>query len=145
MTGFCGEWALAGACPDPEYMAAMTAKLGVRGTDGGSAWGEGPIAMGVHLLRITAEDAFDVQPLIEPDLVLVGYVRLDGRAELGHALGLNASQTVMLPDTRLLALAWRRWGEACVDHLHGDWVCAIWDRNRQSLWLARDAAGNTGL
>lgn len=145
MTGFCGEWALAGACPDPEYMAAMTAKLGVRGTDGGSAWGEGPIAMGVHLLRIMAEDAFDVQPLIELDLVLVGHVRLDGRAELGHALGLNASQMVMLPDSRLLALAWRRWGEACVDHLHGDWVCAIWDRTRQSLWLARDAAGNTGL
>lgn len=101
--------------------------------------------MVTHLLPITPEDAFDVQPLIEPDLVLVGHVRLDGRGELGHALGLNAYQMVMLPDSRLLALAWRRWGEACVDHLHGDWVCAIWDRNRQSLWLARDAAGNTGL
>jgi asparagine synthase (glutamine-hydrolysing) len=144
MSGFYGEWALTGARPDPKNIAAMAAVQG-GGPDGGGEWLEGRIAMGAHLLRITSEDALEVQPLIEPDLVLVGHVRLDGRAELGHALGLNVAQMATLPDSRLVALAWRRWGEACVDYLLGDWVFAIWDRVRSTLWLARDAAGNTAL
>jgi asparagine synthase (glutamine-hydrolysing) len=108
-------------------------------------WNECPLALGAWLLRITPEDRFDVQPLIEPDLVLVGHIRLDAREELGQTLGLDPKQLAETPDSRLLALAWRRWGADCAEHLYGDWVCAVWDRQRRSLWIGRDAAGNTGL
>ena len=38
-------------------------------------WHDGPIAVGTRLLLVTPEDADDVQPLIEPGLVLAGRVR----------------------------------------------------------------------
>lgn len=145
MSGFCGELSLAGDRVAPEDLAAMDSAMSYWGPGAASRWQEGPIALGARLLRVTSGDAFGVQPLIEPDLVLVGRVRLDGREEIGRALCLDGADLGALPDSQLLARAWRRWGEACALHLHGDWVCAIWDRKRRSLWLGRDAAGNTGL
>lgn len=123
----------------------MARAISAKGTDEGGCWSEGPISLSARLSRVTPEDRFDDQPLIEPDLVLVGHIRLDDRAGLGQALGLYAEQLSRLPDSRLVVLAWRRWGASCADHLYGDWVCAIWNRKAQSLWIGRDAAGNTSL
>ena len=145
MSGFYGELSRRGDGVAPENMAAMDSAMSYWGPDAAGRWQEGPIALGARLLRVTCADNFEVQPLVEPDIVVVGRVRLDDRGELGLALSIDAADLDALPDSQLLARAWRRWGEACADHLHGDWVCAIWDRQRRSLWLGRDAAGNTGL
>jgi asparagine synthase (glutamine-hydrolysing) len=145
MSGFYGELSLSGDRVEPEDLAAMDSAMRYWGPDTAGPWLEGPVALGARLLRVTPWDAFEVQPLIDPDLVLAGHVRLDDRENLGRALGLDAADLAPLPDSQLLARAWRCWGEACAEHLYGDWVCAIWDRERHSLWLGRDAAGNTGL
>ncbi len=44
-------------------------------------------------------------------------------------------------DTEAILHAWEAWGEACVDRLRGMFVFAIWDRKRQTLFLARDRLG----
>ncbi len=44
-------------------------------------------------------------------------------------------------DTEVIVHAWEQWGEACVDRLRGMFAFAIWDENRQSLFLARDRMG----
>ena len=44
-------------------------------------------------------------------------------------------------DTEVIVHAWEQWGEACVTRLRGMFSFAIWDRNQQCLFLARDRLG----
>ena len=44
-------------------------------------------------------------------------------------------------DTEVIVHAWEAWGSDCVKRLRGMFAFAIWDRNQQSLFLARDRMG----
>ncbi len=44
-------------------------------------------------------------------------------------------------DTEVILYGWQAWGESCVDRLRGMFAFAIWDRNLQTLFLARDRLG----
>jgi asparagine synthase (glutamine-hydrolysing) len=44
-------------------------------------------------------------------------------------------------DTEVIVHGWRHWGEAVVDRLRGMFAFAIWDRNRQTFFMARDRLG----
>jgi asparagine synthase (glutamine-hydrolysing) len=44
-------------------------------------------------------------------------------------------------DTEAIVHAWQAWGEACVGRLRGMFAFALWDRQRQCLFLARDRMG----
>ena len=41
-------------------------------------------------------------------------------------------------DTEVIVHAWEAWGEACVTRFRGMFAFALWDRNRETLFLARD-------
>lgn len=44
-------------------------------------------------------------------------------------------------DWELVAIAWERWGVATFDKLIGMFGLAVWDRDRQQLYLGRDRSG----
>ncbi|HEX2123767.1 MAG TPA: asparagine synthase-related protein [Thermoanaerobaculia bacterium] len=68
-------------------------------------------------------------------MTVVGRARIDARADLVRALGVPPGTG----DLELIAGAYRRWGEACVEHFIGDFSFALWDGER--LFCARDRFG----
>ncbi len=44
-------------------------------------------------------------------------------------------------DTEVIVHAWEEWGAACVERFRGMFAFAVWDRNRNTVFLARDRVG----
>ena len=94
-------------------------------------------------LRITPEDAFDQQPLLDTasQTLLVFDGRLDNRRELAGALGIHANELKLMADSQLALKACLHWDTSAPAHLLGDFTLACWQPARKRLWLARDQLG----
>src|SRR5690606_31946002 len=44
-------------------------------------------------------------------------------------------------DTEVILAAYIKWGNSCLDHLAGMFAFAIWDAQKQELFIARDRLG----
>ncbi len=113
-----------------------------RGPDEGGCHVEPGLGFGHRRLSIIAV-ATGQQPLFNEDgTVVVVYngeiynfrelvAELTG---LGHVFRTKS-------DTEVIVHAWEAWGEACVGRFRGMFAFALWDRNRETLLLARDRLG----
>ena len=58
-----------------------------------------------------------------------------------RAAGRWATASTPRATPRCIVHAWEQWGEDCVKRFRGMFAFALWDRNRQTLFMARDRLG----
>jgi len=128
---------------DRALLQPLTDYLCFRGPDARNTWMDRSIGMGHTLLRTTHESENEQQPLgLEERFWIVADARLDAREELTAELQrANRDVCSNAPDCELTLHAYAAWGEACIDHLRGDFSFAIWDKERKKLFCARDHFG----
>lgn len=128
---------------DRALLSALTHALAFRGPDAREVWTDGEIGLGHTLLRTTRESAGERQPAsYEGKYWITADARIDCRSELEATLeqgGIRSRQP--LADFELILRAYAAWGEACVEHLRGDFSFAIWDKRERRLFCARDHFG----
>jgi asparagine synthase (glutamine-hydrolysing) len=143
MCGICGELRFDGGGPAAATLTRMNEKLARRGPDDEGVYIRGPVGFGHRRLSVIDLSTRSHQPMVDQALGLAlvfngaiyNYQAL--RAELID-LGY---QFFSDGDTEVIIKAFHRWGERCVDHLHGMFAFAIWSEQGQRLFLARDRLG----
>jgi asparagine synthase (glutamine-hydrolysing) len=135
-----------GSLCDVAELRRLTNFLAFRGPDAQQVWAEGPAGLGHALLRTTREAEHEQQPLtVDGRAWIVADARVDGREELISALTRRFDRDQSLsseaPDAELILRAYLAWGEACVEHILGDFAFVIWEPVRQRFFAARDHFG----
>ncbi len=121
----------------------ITQHLTARGPDASGFHSQGPLALGHRRLKIMDLCEASGQPMVDPALGLAmvfngaiyNYPEL--RAEL-EGLGYRFFSE---GDTEVLLKAYHAWGESMLPRLNGMFVFAIWERDSQRLFVARDRLG----
>jgi asparagine synthase (glutamine-hydrolysing) len=125
----------------------MLKALAHRGIDGSGAWVNGPVALGHQMWWSTPQSIGEQLPLVtaEGDIALTSDARIDNRDELCAELAVPHPDRASIPDSALIALAYRKWGEACPEHLVGEFVFVLWDARLRQLVCAVDILGSISL
>ncbi len=143
MCGICGELRFDGQPPEVTTIVRMNERLARRGPDDKGVHVSGPLAFGHRRLSVIDLSERSHQPMVDEELglslvfngAIYNYQAL--RAEL-QAAGYRFFSG---GDTEVILKAFRHWGEACVERLHGMFAFALWDEGRQRLFAARDRLG----
>lgn len=141
MSGITGIFRRDGRDVDPADIKKMNDKIAHRGPDGSRVWCEGPVALGHQMLHTTQESLHEVLPFEDEEsgLVMTADARIDNRKDLAPRLGIGDNEYVS--DSYFILKAYEKWGEKCPEELLGDFAFAIWDKNKEQLFCARDHMG----
>ena len=141
MSGIYGIINLKNQPVDKQQLDKMEALLLHRGLDGNGQWLQDNVGLGHLKLEITPESAYEKLPLEYKQWVITADARVDNRDELNTPLSIEVAERHKIPDTTYIVKAYEKWGKDCVKHLIGDFAFAIWDKNSQTLFCARDHIG----
>jgi asparagine synthase (glutamine-hydrolysing) len=146
MCGIAGFIAPPGQRADRAVLERMVRTLGHRGPDAFGYHVEGRAALGVARLRVIDLLTGD-QPIANEDgsvhVVLNGEIY--GFAALRQTLRAAGHRFRTAADTEVIVHSWEAYGEHCPDHFNGMFGFAVWDRDRETLFLARDRMGEKPL
>ena len=120
----------------------MNESLYHRGPDAGGLHLEPGVGLGHRRLSII-DLTTGQQPLYNEDesVVVVFNGEIYNFQELVPELQALGHVFRTRSDTEVIVHAWEAWGAQCVQRFRGMFAFALWDRNRQSLFLARDRLG----
>ena len=113
-----------------------------RGPDEGSLHIEPGLGLGHRRLSII-DLATGQQPLFNEDgsVVVVFNGEIYNYQDLILELQALGHVFHTRSDTEVIVHAWESWGEDCVHRFRGMFAFALWDRNRQTFFMARDRLG----
>lgn len=126
---------------DPSLLSRMNDSQYHRGPDDSGIHTEPGVGLGHRRLSII-DLAGGHQPLFNEDnsVAVVYNGEIYNFQALARELQAN-HQFRTHCDTEVIVHAWEEWGEACVERFRGMFAFAVWDRRRQTLFLARDRLG----
>ncbi|MGP9800582.1 N-acetylglutaminylglutamine amidotransferase [Rheinheimera sp. NSM] len=142
MCGIAGEISFQGTA-STHYVDAMLNKLAVRGPDGWGLVAQGNVCFGHQRLRVIDLTATGAQPMHDAELGLTivfngciyNYKALRAELEqLGHRFFSGS-------DTEVILKAYAQWQEHCMARFNGMFAFAIWRRDDNSTFFARDRLG----
>ncbi|MEC5387220.1 XrtA/PEP-CTERM system amidotransferase [Uliginosibacterium sp. H3] len=143
MCGIAGIFDLKGRRePDRALVARMNAIQFHRGPDEEGLHVEPGVALAHRRLSVI-DLATGQQPLFNEDqsVVVVFNGEIYNYQELIPELQAAGHTFRTRSDTEVIVHAWEQWGEACVERFRGMFAFALWDRNRETFFLARDRVG----
>ncbi|WNF35287.1 asparagine synthase-related protein [Bacillaceae bacterium IKA-2] len=106
-------------------------------------WYNKKVFFGCHAQWITPESVGENLPYYDPtcQLVITADAIIDNRLELFTRLNVDHSKRSNMTDSKLILLAYQKWGEDTPKYLIGDYAFMIWDERNNKLFGARDFAG----
>jgi len=116
-----------------------------RGPDDSGQFVDRDAGVGLGHVRLSILDLSPLghQPMLSPDgtAVIVFNGEIYNFRELRTELEANGHRFISQSDTEVLLRLYLSHGEKMLDRLNGVFAFALWDKNSQSLLLARDALG----
>lgn len=141
MCGITGIFGLENTQEAQDKINWMNNTLAHRGPDAKGTFVQPNIALGHQRLAIIDLSAAGNQPFYSPDkrfcMVYNGevYNYLDVKKELPEFNFQTQS------DTEVILAAYQKWGKSCLEKLNGMFALAIWDKQEETLFIARDRMG----
>lgn len=101
------------------------------------------LVLGHTRLSIIDLSADAQQPMVCSDerYVLVFNGEIYNFRSLREVLKKQGIDTQTQSDSEVLLLAWKAWGESCLEHLNGMFAFALYDKYEEYIYLARDGFG----
>lgn len=143
MCGVAGQLNFQGRPADAVLLQAMADRLAHRGPDGSGVQVCGAAGLAHRRLKIIDLSDAARQPMTNEDrsiwLTYNGeiYNFQDIRTEL-ERLGHRFTSAT---DSEVIVHGYEQWGTDCLARFNGMFAFALWDANRQRLWLVRDRLG----
>jgi len=143
MCGIAGLAQLSGQSVDHSQISKMTDSIAHRGPDGQGQWCEKNIGLGHRRLAILDLSEAGNQPMHTPDrrFVMVYNGEVYNFKTLRHELVLLGHKFSSRTDSEVILAAFNQWGTEAIPRFNGMFAIAIWDRQEQKLFLARDRYG----
>jgi asparagine synthase (glutamine-hydrolysing) len=127
---------------DEARLRTMNTRLSHRGPDGDGFHFEPGVGFGHRRLSIIDLEG-GKQPLYNEDETVV--VTFNGEIfnfmEVEKELLARGHKFRTRCDTEVIVHAWEEWGERCLERFNGMFAFAVWDRNQDTLFIARDRLG----
>jgi len=117
----------------------MMSSVDFRGADRSGTILRENYGIGQHRIFTTPEARHESTPEQTNKCLLAADARIDNRNELQKQL--NVASNSVITDADLILAAYNRWGRDCPKHLIGAYAFAIWDKENERLFCARDHVG----
>ncbi len=143
MCGIAGELRLDGSVVSKQTIQNMLKPLARRGPDYQGEYFSKSIGLGHRRLSIIDLSASSNQPMhdSQTQLTIVFNGTIYNYPQLRQQLIKKGHTFVSTGDTEVILKAYAEWGRKSVAKLIGMFAFAIWDENKQELFLARDRLG----
>lgn len=141
MSAITGIFRRDGRSLNQSEIKKMNDTLNHRGPDGYGIWHGDLVSLAHQMLYTTTESLCEKLPFEDNNsgLVITADARIDNRKELSENLSIDDKEDI--PDSFFILKAYEKWGEKCPERLLGDFAFAIWDKDKERLFCARDHMG----
>ncbi|PIE65031.1 MAG: asparagine synthase (glutamine-hydrolyzing) [Desulfobacterales bacterium] len=143
MCGITGIFNLDGRPVSSVILREMTDTIAHRGPDSEGFYVDSFLGLGHRRLAVIDLSRAGHQPMTSPcekySIAFNGEVY--NFKELRRVLEAYGHRFISRTDTEVVLHAYMEWGPSCVEKFNGMFAFALWDKTRQSLYLARDRYG----